>query len=80
MIFSPKLGKECVNVICLISAFLNCYGCIHCIQMGDREKTQTNYLQFLLEITPVVSQIGNCGVFKAENISADCLAFLEFSV
>ena len=43
-------------------------------------KTQRNYLQFLLEITPVVSQIGNCGVFKAQNIIADCLAFLGLSV
>ena len=43
-------------------------------------KTQTNYLQFLLEISPVVSQIGNSGVFKAQNIIADCLAFLGLSV
>ena len=43
-------------------------------------ETQTNYLQFLLEISPVVSQIGNSGVFKAQNIIADCLAFLGFSV
>ena len=28
----------------------------------------------------MVSQVGNCGVFKAENIIADCLALLGFSV
>ena len=46
---------------------------------GDRENTK-NICKLFKEISPVVSQVGNCGVFKAENIIADCLALLGFSV
>ena len=43
------------------------------------KKTGKKYFK-KIEIVPVVSKIGNCGVFKAQNIIADCLALLGFSV
>ena len=75
--FLTKTGQR----LCQCYKFNFCIFELLWIQMvKETGKTQTNYLQFLLEITPVVSQIGNCGVFKAENIIADCPALLGFSV
>ena len=75
--FLTKTGHR----VCQCYMFNFCIFELLWIQMvKETGKTQTNYLQFLLEISPVVSQIGNSGVFKAHNIIADCLAFLGLSV
>ena len=77
MIFSPKLGKYCVNVICSVFCI---YELLWIQMVKETGKTQKNICKLFKEISPVVSQVGNCGVFKAENIIADCLALLGFSV